>query len=79
MNNYDDTDIKADIAKKADKLKSIPHTALLGNPITITDALTNEQPLKMCVYGDGIGDLNNGKYKIPIKISDINYKFASNV
>ena len=25
LNNYDDTDIKADIAKKADKLKSIQY------------------------------------------------------
>ena len=72
LNNYDDTDIKADIAKKADKLKSIPHTKLSGNPITITDALADEQPLEMRVYGDGIGDLNNGKYEIPIKITGKN-------
>lgn len=72
LENYDDTDIKADIAKKADKLKSIPHTTVSGNPIAITDALADEQPLKMCVYGDGIGDLNNGKYEIPIKITGKN-------
>lgn len=51
LNNYDDTDIKADIAKKADKLKSIPHTTVSGNPIAITDALADEQPLEMRVYG----------------------------
>ena len=68
LNNYDDTNIKADIAKKADKLKSIPHTQLSGNPITITDALADEQPLELRVYGDGIGDSNNGKYEIPIRL-----------
>lgn len=51
LNNYDDTNIKADIAKKADKLKSIPHSKLSGNPIEITDALADEQPLEMRVYG----------------------------
>lgn len=72
LNNYDDTDIKADIAKKADKLKAFPQKTLSGNPIAITDALADEQPLKMRVYGDGIGDLNNGKYEIPIKITGKN-------
>ena len=52
--------------------KSIPHTGLSGNPITVTDALAEEQPLEMCVYGDGIGDLNNGMYEIPIKNSGKN-------
>ncbi len=72
LNNYDDTNIKTDIAKKADKLKAFPQKTLSGNPIAITDALADEQPLKMCVYGDGIGDLNNGKYEIPIKITGKN-------
>ena len=58
--------------QSAYKIKSIPHTALSGNPIAITDALADEQPLKMRVYGDGIGDLNNGKYEIPIKITGKN-------
>ena len=68
LNNYDDTNIKADIAKKADKLKSIPHTTVSGNPIAITDALAEELPLELRVYGDGIGDSNNGKYEIPIRL-----------
>lgn len=51
LSNYDDTDIKSDIAKKADKLKSIPHTTVSGNPIEITDALADEQPLEMRVHG----------------------------
>ena len=68
-NDYTKTEIDE---KKADKIKAIPHTTVSGNLITITDALADEQPLEMRVYGDGIGDLNDGKYEIPVKITGKN-------
>ena len=71
--NADDVYTKTEIDKKtADKYKAIPHTTVSGNLITITDALADEQPLEMRVYGDGIGDLNDGKYEIPVKITGKN-------
>ena len=71
--NVADVYTKTEIDKKtADKRKAIPHTTVSGNPITITDALADEQPLEMRVYGDGIGDLNDGKYEIPVKITGKN-------
>lgn len=71
--NTDDVYTKAEIDEKtADKRKAIPHTTVSGNPITITDALAGEQPLEMRVYGDGIGNLNNSKYEIPVKITGKN-------
>lgn len=50
----DKTDVytKTEIDEKtADKRKAIPHTTISGNSITITDALADEQPLEMRVYG----------------------------
>ena len=71
--NVADVYTKTEIDEKtADKRKAIPHTTVSGNPITITDALADEQPLEMRVYGDGLGDSNNGKYEIPVKITGKN-------
>ena len=54
---YADCKERLNICKKelekynANKIKVIPHTQLSGNPIAITNALADEQPLEMRVYG----------------------------
>lgn len=58
------------------KSASVPHTTVSGYPISLTDALNNENIISCKIYGNtgGVGDLdaNTGKYKIPIKIQGKN-------
>ena len=83
-NDYTDGD-KAEVGKIANKAdadkvytkaealnKLCPKHSASGYPIAITDALADEQPLKLLVYGNNIGDLDSGKYNIPIKITGKN-------
>lgn len=72
LHEYDDSEIKTAIDTKA----AIPHTAVSGYPITLTDHLENKPLLSCRVYGNegGIGELDaaSGKYKIPLKITGKN-------
>lgn len=67
FHEYDDTQVKADIEKKADTISTIRS----GYPIVLTDHLSNHTILSLKVYGNdnGIGDLSSsdGKYHISVR------------
>ena len=44
-------DLDNKVANKADKLKSIPSKDVTGYPITLTDQLAGEKPIKLNIYG----------------------------
>ena len=44
-------DLDNKVADKADKLKSIPSKDVTGYPITLTDQLAGEKPIKLNIYG----------------------------